>query len=82
MTTCLKEKQEIKSVCDRLLLSEYNAQFYKFLESLDDNTKHMIRHNNKLNEMYDLFLDFVIDSSNHLDRNNAKEFTNKIQQTS
>lgn len=82
MTTSLKETQEIKNVCDRLFISKYNAQFYKFLESLDDNTKHMIRHNNKLNDMYDLFLDFVIDSSNHLDRNHAKELTSNIQETS
>lgn len=82
MTISLKEKQELKSACDRLFLSNYNVQFYKFLESIDDNTKHIIRNNNKLNEMYDLFLDFIIDSSNYLDRNHAKELTKEIEETS
>jgi hypothetical protein len=82
MTISLKEKQELRGACDRLLLSNYNVQFYKFLESIDDSTKHIIRNNNKLNEMYDLFLDFIIDSSNHLDRNYAKELTKTIEQKS
>ena len=82
MSISLKEKQELKSACERLLLSNYNVQFYRFLESIDDNTKHIIRNNNKLNEMYDLFLDFIIDSSNQLDRNHAKELTKEIEETS
>jgi hypothetical protein len=82
MSISLKEKQGLRSTCERLLLSNYNLQFYKFLESIDDNTKHIIRNNNKLNEMYDLFLDFIIDSSNQLDRNHAKELTKEIEETS
>ena len=82
MTISSKEKQELKSACDRLLLSNYNVQFYKFLESIDDNTKHIIRNNNKLNEMYDLFLDFIIDTSNHLDRNYAKELNRETEEIS
>lgn len=82
MSTSLKETQKLKSTCERLLLSNYNLQFYKFLESIDDNTKHIIRNNSKLNEMYDLFLDFIIDSSNQLDRNHAKELTEEIEETS
>jgi len=62
----------IKEIKDEFILSKYNVDFTKFLHSLDDSTKHIIRKNKQLNEMYDLFLDFIIDSSQHLDYKEAK----------
>ena len=32
--------------------------------------------------MYDLFLDFIIDTSNHLDRNYAKGLSREIEEIS
>jgi hypothetical protein len=78
MTSSSKEKEEIKKACDRLFLSRYNILFYKFLNTLDDSAKHLIKNNKKLNEMYDLFLDFIIDSSQHLDYIEAKERESEI----
>jgi len=63
----------IKEIRDEMLLTKYNIDFTKFLNTLDDSTKHIIRKNKKLNEMYDLFLDFIIDSSQHLDYKEAKK---------
>jgi hypothetical protein len=39
---------------------------------LDDSTKTVIRKNSKLNDLYDLFLDYIIDSNQHLDLVDAK----------
>jgi hypothetical protein len=80
MITSSKEKEEIKKACDRLFLSRYNILFYKFLVTLDDSTKHLIKNNKKLNEMYDLLLDFIIDSSQHLEYNDAKETARELEE--
>ena len=40
---------------------------------MDNTTKHIIRNNKQLNELYDLFLDYIIDSSQLLDRMDARE---------
>jgi hypothetical protein len=80
MITSSKEKEEIKKTCDRLFLSRYNILFYKFLVTLDDSSKHLIKNNKKLNEMYDLLLDFIIDSSQHLEYNDAKETARELEE--
>lgn len=60
-------KQDVQKVDDHFFIAKHNVKFYKFLDELDDTSKHLIRNNKQLNEMYDLFLDFIIDSSRFLD---------------
>ena len=61
-------KQDVQKVDDHFFIASHNVKFYKLLNEFDDSTKHIIRNNKQLNEMYDLFLDFIIDSSTFLDR--------------
>lgn len=61
-----------KEIKDELLITEYNVKFSKMLHSISDHTKSIIKNNKELNEWYDLFLDFIIDSSQHLDYKEAK----------
>jgi hypothetical protein len=65
--------RELKNTTSRLLITRYNTLFNEFLAKLDNPTKHIIRKNKQLNEFYDLFLDFIIDSSQHLDYMDAKQ---------
>lgn len=67
MTTSSKE--DVKKVCDALFIAQYHTLFNKFITILDSDCKHMIRNHKQLNDMYDLVLDFVIDSSHQLDYN-------------
>ncbi|NBP02177.1 MAG: hypothetical protein EBU90_19030 [Proteobacteria bacterium] len=78
MSGSIEEHREIYQLTDRLFISQYQALFNKYLSQLDDNTKHIIRNNRQLNNLYDLFLDFIIDSSQHLDYINAREEARKI----
>lgn len=59
-------KEEIKPLVDRLFIAQYHQQFNNFLSSLDNTSKHIIRNNKQLNQMYDLFLDYIIDSGEQL----------------
>ncbi|NBW57080.1 hypothetical protein EBR43_04715 [bacterium] len=63
---------------DRYFILNYSNKFERCLNELDDNTKHLIRKNNKLSDLYDLFLDFIIDSNKHLDLIDAKEATKEL----
>jgi len=65
--------KELKNTSSRLFISRYSSLFNKYLAGLSDSTKHIIRNNKELNNLYDLFLDFIIDSSQHLDYTDAKE---------
>lgn len=65
--------KELRNTTSRLFITRYSELFNRHLARLDDSTKHIIRNNKQLNELYDLFLDFIIDSSQHLDYTNAKE---------
>lgn len=65
--------EPVKNLTSRLLLLQYNTLFNKTLAGLSDSTKHIIRRNNELDGLYDLFLDFIIDSSQHLDYIDIKE---------
>lgn len=56
---------------------QYSELFNKQLAGLSDSTKHIIRKNVELNSLYDLFLDFIIDSSQHLDYIEAKDALNR-----
>ena len=62
----------IKNLTNRLFILQYSTLFNRELASLSDSTKHLIRKNKELNSLYDLFLDFIIDSSQHLDYIEAK----------
>jgi hypothetical protein len=64
--------EPIKSLTNRLFILQYSELFNKQLAGLSDSTKHIIRKNVELNSLYDLFLDFIIDSSQHLDYTEAK----------
>ena len=73
MISNLKLKEELVNVSTRFFINEQLQKFQKFLASLDDVAKHIIKNNKQLNEMYDLFLDFIIDSNNILDYIDSKE---------
>jgi len=73
MISNLKLKEELVNVSTRFFINEQQQKFQKFLTSLDDVSKHVIKNNKQLNEMYDLFLDFIIDSNNILDYIDSKE---------
>ena len=57
---------------DRYFILSYTNKFERCLNELDDSTKTVIRKNSKLNDLYDLFLDYIIDSNQHLDLVDAK----------
>jgi hypothetical protein len=67
MTT--SSKKDVNKVCDALFIARYHALFHEFLPVLDSASRHMIRNNPQLNQMYDLVLDFVLDSAHQLHHN-------------
>lgn len=67
MTFCSSEISATKEANSLLFLTEKNIQFLELLNSLDDSTKHIITHNKQLNKLYDIFLDFILDSSRILE---------------
>ena len=69
----LKLKEDLKQINFRLFLSQHSEKFQQFLSKLDSTSKDIIRKNNQLNQMYDLFLDFIIDSNQFLDYIDSKE---------
>ncbi|NBP04032.1 MAG: hypothetical protein EBU90_28855 [Proteobacteria bacterium] len=78
MFESLISSNDLKSSVSKLFISEYIAKFNKQLCNLSDTSKHLIRNNKELNEMYDLFLDFIIDGGQHLDYQAAKESEKNI----
>ena len=69
---------EINEMKDRLFIAQYADRFERYLTSFDDNTRQLIRNNKQLNNFYDLFLDFILDSNQHLEKNDAQEYTSKL----
>jgi hypothetical protein len=65
---------EINEMKDRLFIAQYADKFERYLTSFDNNTRQLIRSNKQLNDFYDLFLDFILDSNQHLEKNDAKEY--------
>lgn len=43
-------------------ITSYHIRFLSIIEGLTPQTKHIIKKSKELNDMYDCFLDFVIDS--------------------
>jgi hypothetical protein len=70
---------KITETTSKLFICHYSVLFNSYLSKLDDNAKHIIRNNAQLNELYDLFLDFIIDSNQHLDYHNAIQQIKEIQ---
>ena len=62
-------QEESKDACNALFIARYHALFHEFLPVLDSASRHMIRNNKQLNQMYDLVLDFVLDSAHQLHHN-------------
>lgn len=71
--------QDVRGVIEGCLLSRYSNLFSKYLQGLSPSTREIIRHNKELNELYDLFLDFTIDASQHLDYIYAKKVEREIE---
>jgi hypothetical protein len=61
-----KYAKEIESTVDRLFISQYNALFNEYLNKVEPSTRELVRRNKELNALYDVILDFIIDSSHHL----------------
>jgi len=70
-------KDEINIMNDRLFIAQQADKFERYLASIDANTRDIIRKNEYLNNFYDLFLDFILDSNQHLEKNDAQEYTSK-----
>jgi hypothetical protein len=58
--------KEVEGTVDRLFISQYNALFNEYLTKVEPHTRELVRRNKELNELYDIILDFIIDSSHHL----------------
>lgn len=58
--------KEVAGTIDRLFISRYNALFNEYLNKVEPSTRELMRRNKELNELYDIILDFIIDSSHHL----------------
>jgi len=66
------------AMTSNLFISQYIAKFNRQLGLFSESSKHMIKNNKELSEMYDLFLDFIIDASQHLDYQQVKNFEKDI----
>ena len=58
--------KEVAGTVDGLFISRYNALFNEYLTKVEPHTRELVRRNKELNELYDIILDFIIDSSHHL----------------
>jgi len=81
MTTNLKDnvKQDTQRVLDSCLITRYNTYFTEYLQKLSPETREIIRKNKELDCLFDLFLDFILDTSQHLDYKNAKECEKNVE---
>ena len=68
-------------VTDRYFLANQVDRFEQFLATVNSDTRTAIRKNDQLNELYDLFLDFILDSNQHLNQCEAKEVANNTEKT-
>jgi len=73
-------KKDSLEITNRFFITTQADKFERHLKKMDESTRHLIRHNKELNELYDLFLDFIIDSNQHLDSldNKIKELDTSI----
>ena len=68
MTT---NSNDAQSTQDRVFILQHAEKFNTFLPQINETSREIIRKNKALSDMYDLFLDFIIDSKQHLDYNNT-----------
>jgi hypothetical protein len=73
------EIENITAMKDRMFIAQYADKFERHLAALNDNTREIIRNNKQLNEFYDLFLDFILDSNQHLERKVAQERIQEVE---
>jgi hypothetical protein len=73
------EIENITAMKDRMFIAQYADKFEQHLAMLNDYTRGIIRNNKQLNEFYDLFLDFILDSNQHLERKAAQERTQEVE---
>lgn len=59
---------EIGSISDKAFISSYHSKFKHYLNCIDDHTRQQIHNNKQLNDFYDLFLDYIIDSAEYLNK--------------
>lgn len=62
-----------QQILDNCFIAKYNNYFSEYLQNLSPETRELIRKNKDLNSLFDLFLDFILDSSQYLDYRDAKE---------
>jgi len=74
------KKEFVREVEDRYFINLYSTKFSKFLQDLSSESRDMIRKNKELGELFDLFLDFILDASQHLDYKYVKEKEKKLEQ--
>ena len=51
----------------RFFILQYNDKFTRYLQDLSPSTRELIRKNKDLDRLFDLVLDYTIDSSQKLD---------------
>jgi len=73
------EIENITAMKDRMFIAQYADKFERHLTTLNDYTRETIRNNKQLNEFYDLFLDFILDSNQHLERKAAQERIQEVE---
>ena len=78
MTTDYISTSNLKDSIHELFISRYSALFNSLLLAFNNDTKHIIRNNKQLNQMYDLFLDYIIDSNQHLELHEAEKHIKQI----
>jgi len=71
-------KEDVQDVVDNCFISRYSNLFASYLRKLSPETRDIIRKNKELNELFDLFLDYTIDASQHLDYMLAKAAEKEI----
>lgn len=73
------EIENITAIKDRMFIAQYADKFERHLAGLNDYTREIIRNSKQLNEFYDLFLDFILDSNQHLERRAAQEHIKEVE---
>lgn len=73
-------KEDVRDVIDSCFIAKYNGLFGKYLQKLSPETREVIRKHRELDELFDLFLDYILDSSQHLDYKDAKEKEKELDQ--
>lgn len=71
-------REDNGAITSNLFISQYIAKFNRQLDLFSESSRHIIKNNKELSEMYDLFLDFIIDGAQHLDYQQVKNIEKNI----